>query len=105
MTKDRRYIARTRKHEHRFAVSALIDRDSLQPVTSTVMGWYRNDNLGEVCWRGQCPECPKVVWIVAHPVRGAYSDSRDCDERCTSASGTECLCHCAGRNHGADHAA
>ena len=98
-----RYIARTRKHEHSVVVSTLVaDPRGLQPVTSTVMGWYQRD--GDVFWRGACPTCAKVIWVAAYRVSGKHSDSRECDPRCTGASGHSCECSCSGKNHGADFA-
>lgn len=37
------------------------------------------------------------------PVRGTFNASKKCSARCTGATGHDCDCHCAGRNHGADH--
>ena len=37
------------------------------------------------------------------PVRGTFSASKKCSARCKAATGHDCDCQCAGRNHGADH--
>jgi hypothetical protein len=50
-----------------------------------------------------CRKCgaPKF----AKQVRGVYSAKHVCSAKCMSSTGTVCECSCAGRNHGASHAA
>ncbi len=100
---SKRYIAATHTHAHRFAVSAELDAQTLTQDRAAT-GWLFDTNMQEVYWRGACPQCSSIVRLHAHPVRGKKSTGH-CDDRCTSATGFNCECQCAGKNHGSDHAA
>jgi len=89
-----RWIARTKKHPCRFAVS--IDYDLTEGTAPLPHGWSFDYGLS---WRGPCPRCGKVVRLIARRVNGTPSDTK-CDARCTGARGTDCECSCAGKNHG-----
>lgn len=41
----------------------------------------------------------------AMSVRGKFSAKHECNAKCVASTGTVCECSCAGKNHGASHAA
>lgn len=50
-----------------------------------------------------CRKCGEARY--AKPVRGVFSAKHECSAKCMSSTGTTCECSCAGKNHGACHAA
>lgn len=49
-----------------------------------------------------CRSCGRHIstWT---KVQGRFSPARQCDDRCTSATGYKCECQCGGRNHGSNN--
>jgi hypothetical protein len=43
------------------------------------------------------------AWVQVKRIRGTFSETVQCGDRCTNAVGPSCDCHCAGTNHGAGH--
>lgn len=48
----------------------------------------------------KCPSCNRTIY--GDLVKGTYSEKHKCGKKCTQATGTNCECQCAGRNHGSD---
>jgi len=102
-----RYIARC-KHCNK-TTSALLSGHPAQPrpfdlvplgvVHFTANGW--TNCLGMIGL--VCPCCGMAR--NAQPVRGKFSAKHVCSAKCMSSIGTICECSCAGKNHGASHAA
>ena len=65
----------------------------------TANGW--TNCIGQIAL--VCPCCGMAR--SATPVRGVYSAKHKCNAKCMSSVGTVCECSCAGKNHGASHAA
>lgn len=58
-----------------------------------------NANTGELVL--PCFECGKIR--KAHQIRGKYNRNKVCNNKCMSATGFDCECSCAGRNHGKNY--
>jgi hypothetical protein len=50
-----------------------------------------------------CRKCGAPKYAL--PVRGKFSSKHECNAKCLSSTGTVCERSCAGKNHGASHAA
>jgi hypothetical protein len=48
----------------------------------------------------RCKKSTCSATVTMHPIKAQYHAGTRCDARCMSAQGPECLCSCAGRNHG-----
>lgn len=102
-----RYIARCKKCNR--TTSVLVEGYVADPkpfdvvnvgvVHRTNNGW--GNCIGQIAML--CPCCGAAR--PAAPVRGMFSAKHVCSAKCMSSTGTTCECSCAGKNHGAAHAA
>jgi hypothetical protein len=102
-----RYIARCKACSK--TTSALLDGHPESPkpfdvidvghVHYTANGW--TNCLGMIAL--VCPCCGMARG--AQAVRGKFSAKHVCAAKCMASTGTLCECSCAGKNHGAAHAA
>lgn len=68
------------------------------PTDAAVMPWI--DAMARVGWI--CETHGKIMKLVI--VNGTLVEDKACDRRCTTATGPDCECSCAGANHGAAYA-
>lgn len=95
---DRGYGRKTWKRE--------LDVTGAFPFAGHVMGSGKCDTAFEDSDR------PGAIWLRCtcgkscefKRLRGSLNVEKKCGARCMSATGNDCECQCAGRNHGANHA-
>ena len=59
---------------------------------------------GEILWESDyrlTRMCACGARVFLYVVRGKYRAAKKCTARCTAATGHDCECSCAGKNHGA----
>ena len=57
--------------------------------------------IGNGMWGPWRIKCPNDHLMFVHKINGRRN-STPCDRRCTNATGHDCECSCAGKNHGAN---
>lgn len=101
------YIGRCKKCDKTF--SALVEGAPVSPLPLDVVdvGLVHVTSNGWTTCYGMiamvCPGCGMARSAVA--VRGKFSAKHECNAKCMGSRGTTCECSCAGKNHGASHAA